>query len=294
MTDIQFTPNMSFKDYLSYPAMSSSGLRKLIKSPLHYDYEQRFPSESTRSMELGTAVHALVLEGEEVYHVMPPEFKRRTGKAYDAWADSLPPGAMILNQKEEAQVLGMARGIKQNPRSYELLWLKRAYVHDVEFNVLWRHPEHAIPCKARLDFACKDSDGWLTVIDIKTTSSGADIQNFGNAIARYDYHMQAAWYMMAAAQEFGIDEEEMFDPKLLDEQWNDVPRHRFYWIVVESNAPYAVAVYECNPQSLVSGRADCNEMLDLYMDCKKKDYWPSYGHDHDGIPMIGVPRWKQR
>ena len=299
MTDLKFTPRMPFRDYLAYPAMNASGLRKLIKSPLHYQHEQRFPSESTASMNLGTCVHGLVLEGEEVYHVMPPEFKRRAGKAYHEWANSLPEGSIILNKKEEAQVLGMHDSIMQNHRSrYFMCRLRYDPYQDryVEYNVLWDHPKHGIPCKARLDLMYRDQNEgeWLTVIDIKTTSGGADASNFGNAIARYDYHMQAAWYFMAAAQEFGIDEEELFDPQLLDEEWYDLPRHRFYYIVVESSAPYAVAVYELDPQSLASGRADCNEMLDLYMDCKKKDHWPSYGHEEDGIPMIGLPRWKRR
>ena len=297
MNDLKFTPRMPFRDYLAYPAMNASGLRQMIKSPLHYQHEQRFPSESTASMNLGTCVHGLVLEGEEVYHVMPPEFKRRYGKAYDAWRRTLPADAIILNKKEEAQVLGMVRGIQKHPDSYALLagQIGTTFTYEAEHNVLWTHPQHDIPCKARLDLVyITDDEGWLTVIDIKTTSGGADASNFGNAIARYDYHMQAAWYFMAAAQEFGIDEEELFDPQLLDEEWYDLPRHRFYYIVVESSAPYAVAVYELDPQSLASGRADCNEMLDLYMDCKKKDYWPSYGHDEKGIPMIGLPRWKRR
>ena len=294
MTDLKFTPRMPFRDYLAYPGMNASGLRQMIKSPLHYQHEHQHPSVSTASMNLGTCVHGLVLEGEEVYHVMPPEFKRRAGKAYDAWRGGLPADAIILNKKEEAQVLGMAHGIRSNPDARQVFagLLECPYV--TEHNVLWNHPQHNVPCKARLDLVIPTPEGYLNVVDIKTTSGGADASNFGNAIARYDYHMQAAWYFMAAAQEFGIDEEELFDPQLLDEEWYDLPRHRFYYIVVESSAPYAVAVYELDPQSLESGRADCNEMLDLYMDCKKKDYWPSYGHSEDGIPMIGLPRWKRR
>ena len=76
-------------------------------------------------------------------------------------------------------------------------------------------PTRTYPAKLALDIAYLELElltaSFITVIDIKTTSGGADASNFGNAIARYDYHMQAAWYFMAAAQEFGIDEEELFD-----------------------------------------------------------------------------------
>jgi hypothetical protein len=68
----------------------------------------------------------------------------------------------------------------------------------------------------------------------KTTSAGADYGTFSRQAASLNYHVSAAWYCHLA----GL---------------NGLPPCRFYWIVVETSAPFAVAVYEIHPDALDLG-----------------------------------------
>lgn len=84
--------NLSNADYHAHPAVSSSQLKHMLRTPAHYLAAIHRPKLATDSMHLGSLVHTLLLEPHMVddeYTVMP-KFDRRTkqGKAdYEAWLE---------------------------------------------------------------------------------------------------------------------------------------------------------------------------------------------------------------
>ena len=77
-------------DYFDIPAASSSGLKEVIRSARHFWYKYRNPDapplKATDNMNLGTALHSLVLENKRNWRVMPEEgLNTKVGKALHAW-----------------------------------------------------------------------------------------------------------------------------------------------------------------------------------------------------------------
>lgn len=77
--------NLSNADYHAHPAVSSSQLKHMLRTPAHFKASLETSKEPSDAMKLGSLVHTLLLEPHLVdyeYTVMP-KFDRRTkqGKA---------------------------------------------------------------------------------------------------------------------------------------------------------------------------------------------------------------------
>ena len=123
--------------------------------------------------------------------------------------------------------------------------------------------------KGRVDALKVPSDNEAVIVDVKTTSAGADYGTFSRQAAQLNYHLSAAWYCHLC----GL---------------NGLPPARFYWVVVEVTPPYAVAVYEIAPDALDLGVGMMNDALDLIAQCEDAGEWPGYG---DGVETLNLPAW---
>lgn len=85
----------------------------------------------------------------------------------------------------------------------------------------------------------------------------------------YNYAVQAAYY---------CDIAEVIDGK----------KRRFYWVAVEKDAPYAVAVYEASDAMLDYGRREYRKAIELYKECASLDLWPAYSQQ---IQQLELPAW---
>jgi len=110
--------------------------------------------------------------------------------------------------------------------------------------------------------------GRACAIDLKTTVD-ASPRGFAREIARMDYHAQAGWYTLGLERVFGAP-------------------HRWLWIAVEKEAPYAVAVYELAHDDLMLGRETALRWLEQWRACERSGIWPGYG---DAIQSIQLPAW---
>ena len=61
------------------------------------------------------------------------------------------------------------------------------------------------------------------------------------------------------------------------------------WICVEDQAPYAVAVYQLDTDSLDKGSTTWQSWLRQWMVCEDTDSWP--GYNGDSTQMIQSPNW---
>jgi hypothetical protein len=69
---------------------------------------------------------------------------------------------------------------------------------------------------------------------------------------------------------------------------NGLPPARFYWIAVETSAPYAVAVYEIHTQALQLGFRQMTDALELIARCEDEGNWPGYAPRG---AVLNLPAW---
>lgn len=247
---------MLIDDYHAHPALGSSRLREILKSPAHFKANLR---RETEALALGSLVHTLVLEPEAFpeRYVVAPKIDGRTkaGKAAKAALVSDPRIAVDGEVMAEASACAtsiMSHRVYQQIRDAQ-----------VEHTVFWTDAETGIECKARFDVL-----GPL-LVDLKTTRD-ASPKGFQRAIATYGYHIQAAHYMAGAIAN-GMD-----------------PRG-FLFACVETSPPYLPAGYLLGNPTLEQGERERRTALNTYAQCLSEDRWPGYNDDR--IEVIDLPAW---
>ena len=259
---------MDEQEYRMAPAIAGSDAKHIIKpkTPLHYAAHMagEIKREPSKALTLGTISHVAVLEPKKLdtAFVERPEgidFRTKEGKEWKASVGTTP----ILDQDEARAVRGIRDSIAAHTAARELL-------ADCDTEVaLFAEHRTGLWIKGRVDALKVESDMNSVIVDVKTTSAGADYGTFSRQAASLNYHLSAAWYCHLA----GL---------------NGLPPARFYWVVVEVTPPYAVAVYEISPDALDLGIGMMNDALDLIAECEDRGEWPGYG---DGVETLNLPAW---
>ena len=68
----------------------------------------------------------------------------------------------------------------------------------------------------------------------------------------------------------------------------DGKKRKFFWVAVEKDAPYAVAVYEATDAMIEHGRREYRKAIELYLECATYDVWPAYSQQ---IQTLDLPAW---
>lgn len=257
-------------DYRSAPAIAGSDAKHILppKTPSHYAAHMagELKREPSKAMLLGTMAHVAVLEPTKLdaAFVEKPEgkegdFRTKEGKEWKAKMGTTP----ILDADEARAVRGIRDSIAAHSAARELL-----AECDTEVALFGEH-RTGLWIKGRVDALKVVSDNEAVIVDVKTTSAGADYGTFSRQAAQLNYHLSAAWYCHLA----GL---------------NGLPPARFYWVVVEVTPPYAVAVYEIAPDALDLGVGMMNDALDLIAQCEDAGEWPGYGN---GVETLNLPAW---
>lgn len=260
---------MSASDYHAHPAVSKSQLDELARSPAHF--RARLDGErvitETPAMRLGTALHCAVLEPERFAfeYVGAPDFgdgRTKAAKEAKAAFEAEHEGRLVLSADEHAAVLGMSGSIAAHKTPSVLLGrsLRR------EASVFWTDAETGIACRARPDVL---SDDGRIIVDLKTTDD-ASPGAFERSIAKWRYHVQAAFYSDGV------------------EAVRGEPVEAFVFIVVERTPPYACGFYVLDEDALSVGRLDYRDKLTTLADCRAANRWPGYG---DIIKTVSLPAW---
>lgn len=247
------------KDYLS-----NSMIGHFLKSPAHFQTYLRNPPEATAAQELGTLIHACILEPKLISkrYVISPGFDRRTkaGKqGYEALVEAN-PGKIIVTEKEYEVVNRIVESVYSHESASSLL--KKGIT---EPSLFWQDSETGVYCKARPDFIVPSLS---IVVDIKTTDD-ASLAGFQKSISKYAYNRQLAYYTLGArACGMSVNKQII--------------------IAVEKVEPYAVAVYQLDRISINFGDTKVREALFRYARCLATDSWPAYSQN---IQLISLPEW---
>lgn len=264
-----FLQSLPTADYHSHPAIGHSSLVRIMRSPAHYQEYATHPPEPTVAMQLGTAFHTALLEWELFgkTFVVAPKFDRRTkaGKAEALAWETGHTGKIILTPDQMEAIGKMVLAVREHKGARRLLGDGLA-----ETSGFWRDERTGIECKMRPDFLAAEGETIAGIVDIKTCVD-ASADGFSRAIATQGYDVQAAFYQDGMKTLSG----------------ETVP---FYFIAIEKEAPYALAVYRASQAMLEIGREKYRAALELLSWCRRNNFWPSYQPGGE-IETIDLPRW---
>lgn len=281
--DPGFYRNLTNKQYHGSMGTSSSRLKTLLdKTARHYEYGLTVSEDPTAATELGSAFHTLTLEPENFDNaiVVLPELNLRKP---DHRAEKLRiiqenPEKAIITLDQLAKAKRMADAARSDPLASVLL-------SDIvaESSVYWWYKStdpdddthYREMVKVRPDAL---NPAHRFVIDLKSTNDPT-YSSFQRTILNYYYHMSAAMYLEGVNQ----------CQQLLDE--TRCSRYmRFIWIVVESDEPHTVAVYEASPKWMEIGKFLFRQaMWRLFKG--RAENWPAFP---DEIMLIEPPTWAER
>lgn len=268
---VEFAPcirsRVPVEEYRNLRGMNITRLKELRRSPKHYLHALAHPKE-TNALRLGTASHVAVLEPERFGREFAIWSRRsantgnlcpRNGKYWDAFqAEHL--GRSIITIDEAEQSLAIQAAVRADPVAAKYL-----VVGDPEVTLQWTL--RGRQCKGRVD--------WLTFIEgepyLVGLKTARDCRHyiFASAAAKLGYHLQWAYYH--DGYDFIADRR----PHVIE-------------IVVESTAPYAVAVYVIPDDIIQQGRDEYMVLLDQLAECEAADEWPGPAI---GEQILTLPSW---
>lgn len=258
--------NMRSEQYHAFAGASASRLKALRRSPAHLRAMDDEPVKND-AFAIGEAFHTAILEPhrfEEEFGHVPDGIDRRTkeGKlAYQILLDTM-IGKTVLSYDDWLSVTGMGRSVMLHEVANELL-LGRT---ETELSLFWE--ELGMPCKARIDAYNLEQ---RCIIDLKSTQD-ASPEEFPRSVAKFGYHIQAAWYMRAMRAA-------------------GFPVETMVFIAVEKSHPYGVACYCLDDATIAEGEREIARLLPIMSNCLQTGNW--HGYDPT-IRTIGLPRWAVR
>lgn len=254
-----------FADYCAIDAVNASTLKCAVRSLAHYHHARNAPREQTDAHRVGEALHYAILQPELFADqcVRSPKFNRRSnaGKEECAAFESANVGKVILDTEEWDQVQAMARSAEASPDVRELM----AESAQHETTCLWTDDDTGMLCKARFD---RLSFGGKSIVDVKSARD-ASPDGFARAIAQYQYHFSARFYLRGAMARTG-------------------EHFKFSWVAIEKEPPYAVAVYKPSPTMLEVADRQIDVALRRVREAKETGNYPAFD---SGIKNVELPAW---
>jgi hypothetical protein len=261
--DLGWHQGMSNAEYHADPSLSSTSVKKLDKSVGHFLHHEQADEETSKALDVGTAAHALILEGVDGYReqVEVIDIKTRRSKTFKDFETD----KVKLTVYEDSDVHQWRDAVMSYHPAVHLLEQCDRREMSGFFEMTDEYDG-----RVRLDAITADGS---TIVDLKTTRD-ASPDSFAKDLFNFGYHQSAAWYL-DGARRLGIEAE------------------RFVLICVEKYAPHNVAVYEIDKRAIEYGRtqnAAALQRLEEYM-AMPQIVGKSYS---DKIETIDLPGWAYR
>jgi hypothetical protein len=261
--------NQSDFAYRKEPGVNQSSLKKILQSPAHYQAALKFKLIPTPAMEMGTALHALSLDGEDAFdsaYIKKPDGLSLATKQGKEWKASV-GRKKVLSAGGKDDPWGSVQGMNESLK--RLQWFnpgQEDYIKYNEVSVYWDWM--GVQCKARLDRVALEEG---LVLDLKTTDS-VEPDLFLKKVIGLGYDFQAAYYAKAAEVAFGKP-------------------FKFLFVAVERKAPYTVDIFEATPDMMEEATYKCEEALRRYALCMENNDWPNR---EPLVRQLDYPGWYNR
>lgn len=251
------------------PSLSTGTIKIMrAKSPKHaWAAHPKNPArrefEKEDKFDLGTAAHAVLLEGDtsRIVSVVADDWRTNAAKAKRDEARAA--GKVALLERQHESVLKMVEAAFKYIVTSEIADDWRAAAS--EQSVLWRDDETGIWLRARPDRLSNDH---IVCIDYKTTED-ASPSAFVRTIAALDYHVQDALYRRS-------------------QRALGVPEPKFVFLAQETHWPYECALYGCDPAMQAAGNATVEWAMRTWARCLATGEWPGYG---PRVRLAEPPAW---
>lgn len=262
---------MSNKDYREHEGISSSELKLLHKSPLHYKYWSEHKEEKdSPSLAFGRAAHKYFLETYDFdkEFIVAPDVDRRSKEGKEKYLKFLEDskGKDVITQEQFEQIVEMRKALLSTK------FVEKLINGEHEVSLFAVDDETGLKVKCRPD-SIGEVAGTPVIVDYKTTQS-ADPDKFMGECMRYLYDLQLAMYKEIADKVTGKD-------------------HVVIFIAQEKTAPYAVNIFQADDIFLKSGSELYHEMLRTFKYCKDTDDWYGLMGKEQEIYSLGIPKWMQ-
>lgn len=255
MSIVNIQADVYHADPAAQPSLSSSIAQILLtQSPRHAwlahpKLNPNYVAEEDSRFDLGTAAHAMLLEGDDSGIVWVDADDWRTKAAKEHRDAARAAGRLPLLIKYQPILQAMVREAQAYVASSELGNILTTGA--AEQTVLWE--ENGTHCRARLDLLAADR---RVIIDYKSTADASPTA-FIRQIARMGYDVQASFYVRGIERETGT-------------------RARFVFLAQEITPPYACSLVGLSGTYLEIGSSKVERAIRLWAHCLSTNNWPAY------------------
>ncbi len=241
------------------PSLSSSIAKILInESPLHAwtahpRLNPNFVREEKEIFDLGTVVHALMLQGED--HACVLDFADwRSKDARQARDDARAAGQTPILTKHWVRVQAMVKAGKDQIAVHREA--KDAFREGdglAEQTLVWTD-DHGVICRARLDWLKNDHK---RIFDYKGTGTSVNPESIARFAVSQGWAIQSSFYRRGLKAVTGIEAD-------------------FFFVAQENYPPYALTVIGMPPSFQWIGDKQVQMAIDLWAQCLESGKWPAY------------------
>jgi hypothetical protein len=252
------------------PSLSASIAKTLLGySPHHAWWEHPrlhagYVPEESETLDLGTACHSFILEGDSAFIIIDAK-DFRTNAAKDARDAARAAGKTPLLAHRWQSVQDMAHAVELQLAGFEDLPIPFTNGKP-EQTLIWR--EGDLWFRARLDWLSTDR---RTIDDLKSTAMSANPDVWGRSIWSAGHDVADAFYRRGVKALFGIE-----------------ARKRF--IVVENTPPFELSVLSLDPEGQALADRKVARAVGLWKACVETDRWPGYPRR---TCFVEVPPWEE-
>jgi hypothetical protein len=258
------------------PSLSRSIAQVIIEaSPAHaYAQHPRLggkaptgPASGDDDMDVGTAAHALFLEGENKI-VRMPYTAYRSNEAKAARNEVLAAGLIPLKPPQYDAAMYVVEAL-EHFRNRTGLFTKGK----PEQTLIW--DEGDLWCRCRVDWLPDDPAAPL--LDLKTTGGLATVSGWGKTCWQFGADLQGAMY-----------------PRGCEFLRGEAPDGVLF-VVVENDRPCAIRVFGLDPVAIEVGQTKAAAARAVWMQCLHAQQWPGYPLQPEWLmpPPWIVRQWEE-
>lgn len=234
--------DISNEDYHKDEAIGSTSIKAISVSPANLYFN---PFKGSKSAQIGTAIHASLLEHElfEKEFCLLPNSDRRSAE-YKSAVIKYGSDCVLVGSEVET-VNEMFESSRLNNDFMDYISAKG---HS-EVSMFATCPITGLNLKCRFD---RLSDSHPYPLDVKSCRDASQ-RGFSQAFGQYHYHVQAAFYLYVLKLVTGIE------------------LNQFAFFAIENNAPYKNCMYYIGEDSLELGRKVMFEAMDKLAQCMEDE-----------------------
>lgn len=261
------------KDPSPTPSLSASIAKLLVNESCYHAFRQHprlgglYVDDKTEAKERGALIHALLLGTEERVVVLPYDDYRKAD-ARRARDTAIAMGKVPIKEKDYDGILNIV-----NEARGQIARHGGDFAGACEAVGLWNydHRGTAVACRTRFDHVA-ERDGRIIIDDVKSIADPHP-EKIQRAIEEYGYDIQRHAYICAV---------ESLRPEFIG-------RVTFRHWFVSTSEPLIVVPVELDGQYAELGRVKWESAVDLWVECRKTDRWPTFG---DGKTIrLSPPHW---